>query len=80
LANSEFVAGDYSIADMAIYPWVVSHDKQGINLADFSQIQRWFQLVGSRPAVIEAYRKAAEISAKPMDDKAKAILFGQGRR
>ena len=66
---------------MAIYPWVASHEKQGIALAEFSHVQRWFTQLGQRPAVIEAYRKADEIgSAKPMDDKAKAILFGQGRR
>jgi GST-like protein len=80
LAKHEFVAGDYSIADMAIYPWVVPHEKQGIDLADFRHVQRWFQLVGLRPAVIEAYRKAEGITARPMDEKAKAILFGQGRR
>ncbi len=81
LTGSEFVAGDYSVADMAIYPWVVSHEKQGINLNDFRQIRRWFEQVGQRPAVAEAYRKAAEISSvNTLDDKAKAVLFGQGRR
>lgn len=80
LASTEYVAGDYSVADMAIYPWVVPHEKQGIDLVVFSHVQRWFKQVGQRPAVIEAYRKADEINTtKPLDDKAKAILFGQGR-
>jgi len=81
LKVSAHVAGDYSVADMAIYPWVVPHEKQGISLADFPQVRRWFEQLGQRPAVVEAYRKANEInSAKTVDDKAKAILFGQGRR
>jgi len=81
LATAEFVAGDYSVADMAIYPWVVSHEKQGIDLTEFCRVQRWFTRIAQRPAVIAAYRRAEEIAgAKPLDDKAKAILFGQGRR
>lgn len=81
LAGSEYVAGDYSIADMAIYPWVVPHQKQGIDLAEFPHISRWFEVIGKRPAVVEAYRKADEISqGAAMGDNAKAVLFGQGRR
>lgn len=81
LANSEFVADEYSIADMSIYPWVVPHERQGINLDEFSNVRRWFNQIDLRPAVVEAYRKAAEISnVSLMDDKAKAVLFGQGRR
>ncbi len=81
LALNDFVAGDYSVADMAIFPWVVSHEKQGINLEEFPQVKRWFELISQRPAVVEAYRKASEINnTKTVDDKSKAILFGQGRR
>jgi GST-like protein len=66
---------------MAIYPWVVPHEKQGIDLAEFPHVRRWFTQIAARPAVVEAYRKAAEINtAKTVDDKSKAILFGQGRR
>ncbi len=81
LGSSEFVAGEYSVADMAIYPWVVSHDKQGIDLAEFSHVRRWFTQIKERPAVIEAYRKAELVgSTQPMNDAARAVLFGQGRR
>ena len=51
LAESEYVGGDYSIADMAIYPWAASHEWQGIALADYPHFQRWFAAVGARPAV-----------------------------
>lgn len=81
LGKEEFVAGDYSIADMAIYPWVVPHEKQGIDLNEFPAIKPWFERIATRPAVVEAYRKATEISSgAPLDEKAKAVLFGQGRR
>ena len=56
LADRAFVAGDaYSIADMAIYPWIASHARQRQNLADFPQVQRWFNQLKARPAVQRAY-------------------------
>ena len=54
LAQHPFVAGDYSIADMACYPWIVPHDRQGQKLEDFPHVKRWFEAMGSRPAVIRA--------------------------
>jgi len=51
LARHEYVAGDYSIADIAAWPWVVRHDWQGQDLNDFPNVQRWFAAVGARPAV-----------------------------
>lgn len=51
LTESEFVAGAYSIADMAIYPWTTRHDWQGIDLADFPNITRWSDTIAARPAV-----------------------------
>jgi GSH-dependent disulfide-bond oxidoreductase len=52
LGSSEFLAeGDYSIADIATYPWVARHDWQGISLADYANVRRWFELVGRRAAV-----------------------------
>jgi GST-like protein len=81
LAEREFVAGDYSIADMAAYPWIVPHERQGQNLADFPHLKRWFEAIQARPAVQRAYAKADVINqANIMTDEAKAILFGQGRR
>ncbi len=51
LAQAEYVAGAYSIADMAIWPWTVRHDWQGIDLADFPNVQRWSESIAARPAV-----------------------------
>ncbi len=77
LEGKDFVAGEYSIADMAIYPWIVPHEKQGQNLNDFPHLKRWFETVGKRPAVIKAYELAKSINGDaPMTDEAKKILFG----
>jgi GST-like protein len=58
LADREFVAGDYSIADIAIYPWIVPYKMQSQNLEDFPHLKRWFESIKNRPAVISAYEKA----------------------
>jgi GSH-dependent disulfide-bond oxidoreductase len=81
LADRPFIAGDYSIADMASYPWIVPHVRQQINLDEFPHVKRWFETIQARPAVQRAYAKADEINqVNTMTDEAKAILFGQGRR
>ena len=79
LADRPFVAGDYSIADMAAYPWVVPHERQGQNLADFPHLQRWFEAIRARPAVERAYALARTVNTTPSvnDEKSRAILFGQ---
>jgi glutathione S-transferase/GST-like protein len=51
LAAHEYIAGDYSIADIALWPWVSGHDYSGISVDEFKSLQRWLALVGSRPAV-----------------------------
>jgi GST-like protein len=81
LSDREFIAGDYSIADMAAYPWIVPHERQQQNLDDFPHVKRWFEAIQARPAVQRAYARADEINATPtVSDESKAILFGQGRR
>ena len=78
LADRAFVAGDYSVADMAAYPWIVPHERQQQNLDDFPNLKRWFEAIRARPAVVRAYEKGAAISAKPVvDEDAKKFLFGQ---
>ena len=80
LADRPFLAGDYSIADMACYPWVVPHERQGQDLNDFPHLKRWFEAIAARPAVVRAYAKAKEINPAPppaMDEAQRKILFGQ---
>lgn len=63
LARQEFIVGDYSIADMCCYPWVVNHEWQRVNLDEFPNVKRWFESIGARPAVKVAYEKGAKIRA-----------------
>jgi GST-like protein len=79
LTGRAFVAGEYSIADMACYPWIVPHQRQQQNLDDFPNLKRWFEAMRARPAVERAYEKGRQINVKPtVDEEAKKILFGQG--
>ncbi|ACO73575.1 glutathione S-transferase N-terminal domain-containing protein [Laribacter hongkongensis] len=83
LARHEWLAGaEYSIADMASYPWAVPHEKQGIDLADYPQVARWHAAMAARPAVQRAYDRAEGVNPRvsTVDDEAKKHLFGQGRR
>ena len=78
LADRQFIAGAYSIADMASYPWIVPHQRQGQNLVDFPHLKRWFDEIAVRPATIRAYAKAKEVNTQPtVSEEAKKILFGQ---
>lgn len=78
LAKSEFVAGEYSIADMASYPWIVPYERQGQKLEDFPNLKRWFEAIGERPATREAYKKGDAVSRpKDISDEEKKVLFGQ---
>ncbi len=80
LAERDYLAGDYSIADMASYPWIVPWERQGQNLDDFPHIKRWFEAIRARPAVVRAYDKAKEINPNAggiRTAEERAILFGQ---
>jgi len=78
LADREFVAGDYSIADMASYPWVVPYERQRQKLDDFPNLKRWFETIRARPAVVRAYELAKKINVRPtVSEESKSILFGQ---
>jgi GSH-dependent disulfide-bond oxidoreductase len=80
LADREFIAGTYSIADIASYPWVVPYQRQGQNLDEFPNLKRWFQSIKERPSTVRAYARAAEVNpntAAVMDEQARKILFGQ---
>lgn len=78
LADRSFVAGAYSIADMAAYPWIVPYERQGQNLEDFPNLKRWFETIRARPAVQRAYERAKEINTQPtVSEASKKVLFGQ---
>jgi len=78
LAGHEFIAGRYSIADMATYPWIVPHARQRQKLEDFPNLKRWFEAMRVRPAVVRAYARASEINTEPtVSEASRKILFGQ---
>ena len=81
LADKEFVAGDYSIADIAAYPWIVPHERQSQNLEDFPHLKRWFETIKARPATIRAYEKAEALQTQALDpDKSRDMLFNQSAK
>jgi GSH-dependent disulfide-bond oxidoreductase len=79
LAGRSFIAGeDYTIADVASYPWIVPWQRQQQNLDDFPNLRRWFEGVRARPATIRAYAKGEPYSNRPaVTEEGKKILFGQ---
>ena len=80
LEDREFMAGEYSIADMASYPWIVPYENHKQKLEDFPHLHRWFNAIKARPAVVKAYAAAGPSYAKPMTDEEKKVLFGQSAR
>ena len=77
LADREYLAGDYSIADMASYPWIVPYERHGQDLAQFPHLKRWFDAIAARPAVRKVYEAVAPSYSKPMTDEERKVLFGQ---
>lgn len=84
LADRPFLAGDYSIADMACIGWIVPYERQGQNLDDFPNLRRWFNAMKARPAVVKGIDVGKDVRARAADlskDKeAQKILFGQRAR
>jgi GST-like protein len=80
LADREFLAGDYSIADMACYPWIVPYERHKQNIAAFPYLKRWFEAIKARPATVKTYAAVDMNDQKPMTDEARKILFGQSAR
>ena len=78
LDGRDYIAGTYSIADMAAYPWVVPYERQGQNLDDFPHLKRWFHAIHDKPATVAAYAKGETVNrAKEMSEEDKKVLFGQ---
>ena len=65
LADREYVAGEYSVADMACYPWIVPHAGHGQSLAEFPALRRWFAAVGRRPATERSYAGVEDVYGRP---------------
>jgi GSH-dependent disulfide-bond oxidoreductase len=83
LADHDFLAGDYSIADMASIGWVIPHERQGQDLNDFPHLKRWYEAVKSRPAVIRGIdvgKDEAKRNNLADDKEAQKVLFGQRAR
>ena len=77
LAESKFIAcNEYTIADIAIMPWLRSYKNQGVEMEEYPQVKRWFDGIAARPAVQRGVAVLAELRKGVMDDKAKEMLFG----
>ena len=80
LADRQYLAGDYSIADMASYPWVTIWERQHQNIEDFPHVKRWLAAIKARPAVVKAYEWTPKINPGQggiRTAEERAILFGQ---
>ncbi len=77
LADRDYIAGEFSIADIACYPWIRSHERQSQKLEDFPSIARWYAALSDRPAVVSAYDIAAKINTVPtVTEESRRHLFG----
>lgn len=74
LAKQHYLAGDYSIADIACWPWVVPHERQGQDLGEFPHLKRWFENIRQRPGVQRGFKLGHE---KMMDREGYRFLYGQ---
>ncbi len=77
LAGHDYIAGDYSIADMASYPWIVPHERHQQNLDDFPNLKRWFVAIRERPACRRAYAGIEQSYSRKISDEERKVLFGQ---
>lgn len=81
LADREYIAGDYSVADMASYPWIVPWKNQGQILTDFPNLKRWFDAIRARPGTVRAYAAGQPLrDERPFSAEAKKVLFGQSAK
>lgn len=79
LADRDFIAGEFSIADIACYPWIVPHAPHGQDLDDFPHLRRWFDTIKARPATVRAYEGVTDTYARgaQISDEERRVLFGQ---
>jgi len=81
LAGREYICGkEYTIADMACWPWIDAYDKAPFDLAPYAEVRRWRAAIAARPATVRAEAHRQTRPAAPMSDEEKRILFGQGKK
>ena len=88
LRDRDYLGGDYSIADMATWPWCQAPENKGIQIEEFPQVKAWMDRIAARPAVKRALEKAVEVRrgqselarSGPVGDQARSVLFGQRAR
>jgi len=79
LHDREFIAGDYSIADMACYPWIIKHPDLSVAIDEYPHLKAWEATIAKRPATQRAYAAGLKINTTPtVTEASKALLFGQG--
>jgi GST-like protein len=76
LGEHEYLADEYSIADIATYPWLQSYERQGQDINEFANLKRWFDAIEARPAVRRGNKVMTDIPKSPMDEKAREVMFG----
>ncbi|MBB5049861.1 GST-like protein [Rhodopseudomonas rhenobacensis] len=75
LAARDYIAGDYSIADIACFPWIMTHKAQGLSLDDYPNVKRWYATLRARPK-LQAGLALGKQETQPMDQQARKIMFG----
>jgi GST-like protein len=82
LADRPFIAGEFSIADIACYPWIVPHEAHGQDLAAFAHLQRWFETMAARPATQRTYEGVENVYApkRELSEEERRLLFKQGAK
>jgi len=82
LADRPFIAGEFSIADIACYPWIVPYEAHGQNLAEFPNLKRWFESMAARPATVRTYEGVENVYApkQAISDEERSVLFKQGAK
>jgi GST-like protein len=77
LGEAPYLAGDYGVADIAVFPWTRSYARQGVDLAQYPNVQRWFEEINARPAVQRGLQVLADRRKAITDEQAREYLFGK---
>ncbi len=77
LGESEYLVGDYSIADIACYPWVRGAQREPEQLEPLPHLRRWLDALGNRPAVKRGLAVMADLPQQPLTDEERSILYGK---